>query len=156
VETLQGTVKNLNRSTQVSGGRSSVQTANVTVFELAGQSVSLRDREAIVINEGDEMVVAGKRGRDGIFRAAAYNNLTRKVHGGSSGMSFIISGILLLISPILIYSISTVAPEYAAFSLLLCSLPFSLILAILGAVLLFFALRQRRAWKAVESAPPAV
>lgn len=151
MQTLQGVVNNLNHSTQISGGgRSSpVTTTHVATFELNGQPVTLHDRSSIILNNGDNVRVAGKRGKDGIFKAYAYRNSTKNVHGGSSGRLGIITGAIFLILPLIVCGITSIAPEYAAFNLIFCTLPITSFVAIFGGVLLFFALRQRAAWNAV-------
>jgi len=158
MQTLKGTVTNLNRSTHVSGGGrdSSVVTTNVAVFELLGQSITLRDRSSIIINDGDEMMIAGERGKDGIFKAYAYRNITRGIHGGSSGMAAIILAIAFLISPIFLCCCAIAIPllmrdnSGSSITALLCILPLSLIPVAGGGILLYFAIKQRQAWTAVK------
>ncbi|KPV54628.1 hypothetical protein SE17_02600 [Kouleothrix aurantiaca] len=153
MQTLRGTVTNLNRSTQVSGGgqNSSVITTNVAVFELDGHPVTLRDREAIILKDGDEIIVSGQRGNDGVFKAFAYRNITKNVHGGNSGMVGIVSSIILLMLPVIGCMLAGMMNAVSSGSgiSMLCLFPLFIVAPIVGAILLYYSIKQRRAWQAV-------
>jgi len=72
---------------------------STTTCEINGKPVELLVFSKAVINEGDEVSVAGKFSR-GVFKAKAYKNITN----GASGKRwvFILLGLGLMLSPILV------------------------------------------------------
>ena len=114
METIRGTVSSIRHSTEVSGNDNTVSTTQVAVFDLSGQPVELKLTESIVLNNGDEVIVAGKRKR-GLFRGLAYRNKTRRVDGKGPVLVYRIIGIvfcvLIVLSPVGIWLIK-IAQDY--------------------------------------------
>lgn len=105
MDILNGVVSKLKSAIEVSdGGRRSGVTFNyVAIFYLNGQPVRLKSSEAVFIDEGDNLSVAGDF-RNGIFNSYAYVNNTTGVSGDIGiglrclvGIIFIIGGMFFLI-----------------------------------------------------------
>lgn len=118
METLQGTVSGIRHSTEVSGGDNSTSTSHVAVFSVAGRSVELKLSESIVIDNGDDVLLAGNVKR-GLFKAMAYRNRTKGVDGKGPVVIFWILGLIfcavILLFPIGLYLIRTARRYEAAF-----------------------------------------
>lgn len=55
------------------------------ILEIDGRTISLtRYSPIVIILDGDEVVVGGKVGDDGIFHATAFENITRGIRGNKS------------------------------------------------------------------------
>ncbi|MEH8208091.1 hypothetical protein [Aeromonas veronii] len=82
MDILKGVVSKLRNTVEISGGGrdSGVTTTHVTIFHLDGQPVQLKSREAVLVDENDNVAVAGKV-NNGIFNAYAYINNTTGVSG---------------------------------------------------------------------------
>ncbi|MGD9169819.1 MAG: hypothetical protein PVI97_07125 [Candidatus Thiodiazotropha sp.] len=82
MEILKGIVSKLRNSVEISGGGSDsiVTTTHVTIFHLDGQPVKIKSREAVLVDESDNVAVAGKV-NEGVFNAYAYINNTTGVSG---------------------------------------------------------------------------
>ena len=93
LQTIRGTVANIRHSTEVSGDDKSVSTSQVAVFDLDGQAVEIKLMESIVLNNGDQVIVAGDSKR-GLFRGLAYRNVTRRVDGKGPVWLYLIMGIV--------------------------------------------------------------
>ncbi|MBT5231219.1 MAG: hypothetical protein HOM11_13185 [Methylococcales bacterium] len=91
MEVLNGIAKKIHITQQKEG--------STTTCEINGKPVELHVFSKAVINEGDEIAVAGKFSR-GVFKARAYKNTTN----GASGKRwvFILLGLGLMLSPILV------------------------------------------------------
>ncbi|MBT80304.1 MAG: hypothetical protein CL587_07915 [Alteromonadaceae bacterium] len=115
METLRGIVNNVRFSTEVSG---SASTSHAAVFKIGKRPVELKLSENIILENGDEVLLAGKV-KKGLFKALAYNNLTSNVSGKGdvtpcmlmgvlftvAGLATITSGIGLIFTPAGIYMI---------------------------------------------------
>ncbi|MGL6260077.1 hypothetical protein [Vibrio sp. WXL210] len=79
---LKGVVSKLRNTVEISGGGrdSSVSTTHVMIFQLDGQPVKIKSSEVVLIDESDNVAVAGKV-NDGVFHAYAYINNTTGVSG---------------------------------------------------------------------------
>lgn len=101
MEIIRGRAENVRHSTEVSGGKDSITTSQVAVFEISGQAVELKLNESIVVNNGDEVVVAGESKR-GLFRGLAYRNKTRRVDGKGPVVVYWIVGIVFCVVVLLL------------------------------------------------------
>jgi len=100
METIRGVVSKVRFSTEVSG-REHVTTSHVAVFEINKTQVELKLNESIIVDNGDEILLAGKINK-GLFKALAYNNLTNNVSGKGQvslymflGIAFTLVGLML-------------------------------------------------------------
>jgi hypothetical protein len=103
MEVVEGVVKNLRHSTNVSGGgsNSSVSTTNEATFEIKNRAITVRSVEALSIKEGDSIKVVGESNK-GMLNAFVYKNYRTDVSGGSGAggnlfLSFITGGMMLFI-----------------------------------------------------------
>lgn len=97
MKTVQGIVKGIRFTTEVSGTDNQTSTSHIAVFELDDKPVELKLSESIILSEGDKVLVAGKSKR-GLFRGMAYFNRTRGVKGKQSTLVYWIVGIAFCIS----------------------------------------------------------
>lgn len=73
---IEGTIYELDRTTHVSGGGSSAATTtHMSMFTLSGERVILRSKIPAMINNGDQLKLAGLR-RQGEFSAIACKNIS--------------------------------------------------------------------------------
>jgi hypothetical protein len=96
MELLRGKVKNIRHSIEVSGGKESTSTSHVAVFELDGTMVELKLPDSIIVNEGDEVRVAGSH-RRGLFRGLAYQNVTKHVFGKGPAIAYMFGGLFVIV-----------------------------------------------------------
>jgi hypothetical protein len=118
MEMLQGTVAGIRHSTEVSGSENTTSTSHVAVFSVAGRPVELKLSESIVIDNGDEVLLAGNVKR-GLFKAMAYRNRTKGVDGKGPALVYWIVGVafcaFIVFAPIGIFLIRTARRYEAAF-----------------------------------------
>ncbi len=96
LQLYRGKVKNIRHSVEVSGSQNNISTSHVAVFELEGFMVELKLPDSIVINEGDEVKVAGKIKR-GLFKGLAYQNVTKQVLGKGPAVLYMFLGVIFAI-----------------------------------------------------------
>ena len=73
---IEGTISNLDRTTQVSGGGDTMTTTtHISIFSLLGDRVLLKTKYPAMITDGDHLRLAGVRGQ-GQFTAIACKNMT--------------------------------------------------------------------------------
>ncbi|PTT89186.1 hypothetical protein DBR42_08335 [Pelomonas sp. HMWF004] len=90
METLIGFVKSVRTATEVAGDKHGTSTTHVATFLVNSTPVRLQMPEAMLIRDGDEIAVAGRR-KDGVFNAAAYRNSTNGALGkGAVGMYYLL------------------------------------------------------------------
>lgn len=80
MEKLQGVVNKLRFSTHVSGGGDHTSTDQIAIFEIDRRPVELSLPFSIIIDNGDEVRLAGVI-RKGVFNAMAYRNLANNASG---------------------------------------------------------------------------
>jgi len=118
MEVVKGFASNIRFSTSVGGTKEQTSTSHVAVFEISAHPVELTLSESIFINNGDEVVVAGKLKR-GLLRGMAYYNKTKGVKGkGPSGIYWLIGIVfcaVIVFLPIGIYLLNTAMQYEAAF-----------------------------------------
>lgn len=78
MDKLEGQVSKIRFSTNVTGGEST-RTEQIAIFEINGRSVEFRSRESIIVEDGDNCVVAGLI-ENGLFKALALNNKTKSIY----------------------------------------------------------------------------
>jgi hypothetical protein len=106
METIKGKVSNIDRDVEVTGpsytddSYTSGSTTDITKFLIAGRSVQFKSGRATYdsINEGDELIVAGKS-RGTVFHITAYRNLTKDLNSykGKGLPLFRLMGVVVLI-----------------------------------------------------------
>lgn len=77
IESIRGVARNVQHNTVANGS----WIEHVAVFELAGRAVSIQNENQLHIAEGNEILVAGIRDRDGIVRGLSYRNVTTGAAG---------------------------------------------------------------------------
>jgi hypothetical protein len=93
MEKLQGVVEKIRFSTEISGDRNSTFTTQVAVFEIGNRPIELKLPDSIIIENGDEVIVAGET-KKGLFKALAYKNLRNNVSGKGNVAVYMILGII--------------------------------------------------------------
>ncbi|ODX60403.1 hypothetical protein [Vibrio parahaemolyticus] len=87
MDVLSGVVTKLRNSVEISGGDSTT-TTHVTIFQIDGKPVKIKASEIVLVDENDQVTVAGKVSK-GVFNAYAYANNTTGVSGTSGkGMAY--------------------------------------------------------------------
>lgn len=81
-----------NGNSSVSGG-----TDHICTFQIGLKTVRITSSTPAVIEPGDEIVVAGRAGKDGIFHANYYSNLSRGIrHTRGSAAQAIVFGVVMV------------------------------------------------------------
>jgi hypothetical protein len=93
MKTLRGAVNKVRFSTEVSGGENGISTSHIAVFEINQIPVELKLPDSIILEEGDEILVAGNV-KKGLFRALAYKNLNNNVSGKGQIILYMFLGII--------------------------------------------------------------
>lgn len=93
---IEGRAERLRLSTETSGDTESVSTTHVATLQLGKVPVRLQMPNAIMIGDGDKLMVAGLRGSDGVFAGFAYRNVDTGARGKSSGPMEMIGGTVFL------------------------------------------------------------
>lgn len=97
METIRGQAQVLNRGAQVHYGDNSVTVTNEVSFTIDGTTAVMKSPNTILMESGDAVVIAGERGRDGVFKAYAVNNLTRGIiNHCESVVHLIIGGVFVV------------------------------------------------------------
>ena len=102
---LEGKVSRVRFSTGVSGGEAA-SAEQIAIFEINGCSVEFRSKESIIVDDGDNCIVAGLI-ENGLFKALALNNKTKGIYSVNNskflrifGSIFTIVGIITI--PVLV------------------------------------------------------
>jgi len=93
MESLQGIVEKIRFSTEVSGGENNTSTSHVAVFEINKKPIELKLPDSIIIENGDEVLLAGEI-KKGLFKALAYKNLTNNVSGKGPVFLYMLLGVI--------------------------------------------------------------
>jgi hypothetical protein len=96
MEIIEGRASRVKSTIDVSGGQeyTSVQTTHITLFQLGSRAVKVSSSDPVVINEGDEVLVAGVT-RGEAFDALAYRNLSTASEGDQGWLAALILGSML-------------------------------------------------------------
>ena len=92
---IRGLATNVRNTVDVSGDgghNSHVTTTHISLFLVDGKQVKVTTSQPVMINENDEVALAGETKR-GVFNAYAYRNITTGANGDTGGISFILFGI---------------------------------------------------------------
>lgn len=101
MDVVKGIVKNSRHSTEVSmrskyvsgrGYKTKGKTNQIAVFNVNLTPVEIRLPESIIVNDGDEVIVAGGKSR-GVLTGFAYKNLTVRASGSSPVITYVIGGL---------------------------------------------------------------
>lgn len=96
METLRGTAEKVRNTVSVSGGgdrNSTVTTTHIALFQINNRQIKVSSTEPVLIEEGDEVVIAGSV-RRGLFEALAYRNVTTGITGNQAYVVNLILGII--------------------------------------------------------------
>ena len=96
MEKLRGVVNKVRFSTEVSGGENNTSTSHVAIFEIDKRPVELKLPRSIILDNGDEVLLAGKV-KKGLFKALAYKNLTNNVSGKGAVILHMLLGVIFTI-----------------------------------------------------------
>jgi hypothetical protein len=139
METIRGKVSNIRRDVQVieasysDRGSSSGSTTDITNFELGGRSMRYKSGRATynAMNEGDELIVAGKS-KGTVFQVIAFRNVTKSLNSYKNKsiplFTVVAIGTLVFGSGLPHFSFSPVSHWWHRYRQLLCSsgfVPFS-------------------------------
>lgn len=90
METLQGQIGKIRFSTSVSGSEST-STEQIATFEISGRTVEFRSKDSIIVEDGDNCFVAGLV-ENGLFKALALNNKTKRIYSSNNSKSLKVFG----------------------------------------------------------------
>ena len=154
METFKGKVSNIKRDVEVVGpdysddNYTSSSTTDVTRFVLAGKSMEFKSRRPTydALAEGDELIVAGKFGKE-LFHVTAYKNVTKNLSSYSRKGSPV-----LRIAAIAVMAVGVLFSGFLFFignsaMPLIMVLPF----LVVGLILLYFDYKHTTAVKAIEN-----
>lgn len=96
MEVLQGIVSKVRFSTEVSGNENTISTKHVAIFEINETPIELKLPGSIILENGDEVLLAGKV-KKGLFKALAYKNMTNSVSGKGQVILHLLLGIMFTI-----------------------------------------------------------
>jgi hypothetical protein len=97
MEVLKGIVSNSQSTASVQGGqRTSTRTWQIASFLVNGRPATFTAMFPIIVNNGDEIVVAGKASARGL-KCRAYRNITNGTYGDSRGTAMIVFGLVCLL-----------------------------------------------------------
>lgn len=82
MEILQGFARNVHYVNSDIDAPQGASASRIGIFELEGQAVHLKIHDGILIEQGDQVIVAGERS-GGFFKASAYHNTTKRVSGAN-------------------------------------------------------------------------
>lgn len=94
METIQGKAHNIHQHAKLITRDNNLESAYKVVMTLDGRPVRLDADDAVIINEGDTVIVAGNN-RRGAFNAFAYRNLTNGTIGGASRLKSLFAAVLV-------------------------------------------------------------
>jgi hypothetical protein len=96
MEIIEGRASRVRSAIDVGGERddASVHTTHITLFELGSRAVRVSSSDPVVINDGDEVRVAGVA-RSDAFYALAYRNLSTSSEGDQGWLAALILGTML-------------------------------------------------------------
>jgi hypothetical protein len=98
--TIQGNASGISRTISIAGSSSgqggTTSTTQICMFTISGRSAKMRSGEPIIVNEGDNLLLAGFDSA-GTFQVLAYRNLTNGAHGdvGLHGLDYLIIGLAI-------------------------------------------------------------
>lgn len=91
---IEGIASEVTNTTSVSGGNdTAVTTTHITTLKLNGEMVQVMLGTPPIINEGDQIAVAGMV-KDGILIGCAYKNITKNVLGSTPHLMSLIIGVV--------------------------------------------------------------
>ena len=93
METRRGAASGIRSAVEVGGSNKHVSTTHVFTFQVDSQPVLYRSGTPAIIDNGDEVIVAGALS-NGLLNARAYYNVTRRVSGSSSHGGFTFFGVV--------------------------------------------------------------
>ena len=97
MEVLKGIVSNSQSTSSVEGGRrTTTRTWQIRTFLVNGRPATFTARFPIIVNDGDEIVVAGKASSRGL-KCRAYHNITNGTYGDAHGTAAIVLGLICLL-----------------------------------------------------------
>lgn len=95
MQTLQGIVNKIRFSTEISGNKETTLTNHIAIFEIENMPIELKLPDSIILENGNEALVAGDI-KKGVFKATAYKNLTNNASGKGRVISSMLGGIFSL------------------------------------------------------------
>lgn len=147
MELVRGKAAKVRHTLQMGRGagdrHSNVSTTHICLLQLQERTVSLHARHPLIVNEGDQLVVAGRNDRQGLLRGFAHANLSTGTRGDDGLWQHIIA------APVCLAAAGFIWGAMAGVSINgvpLHWLP-SLLLAGVG---IYFAVRGAQVWQAVQ------
>lgn len=133
MDILFGTVADVRFSTEVSGTDKSTSTKQIAIFQLGNNPVELKMPSSAIINNGDNIVVAGNI-KDGLFKALAYKNVKTLVKGKNDIILHYIRGSIFIIIG-------------GIFSVVIIGIPF----VIIGLYDIYIGLKNSKAYQMISN-----
>ncbi len=105
METIRGAAEKIRNTVSVSGGGkdTNVTTSHISLFQINGKQIKVTSGEPVMIEEGDEVLLAGGE-KNGVFNAVAYRNITTGARGSTPYLSHLIIGIVFPVFSIFFFT----------------------------------------------------
>ncbi len=125
MDRLKGQAASVRNTVSISGGNESeVSTTHIAMFQIGDKQVTLKSKEPVLINEGNEVVLAGTD-KSGVFNALAYKNCATGAEGNAGWFGRMLFGLFFPIVSVIVWrtfpgdSFSLIPKLFAA--MFLCS-----------------------------------
>lgn len=104
METIRGVASKVRNTIDVSGGGKDghVTTTHICIFQLDGRTVKAKSSEPPIINDGDNVIVAGSSS-GGVFNAFAYRNITSQADGNEGYILMFLFGVIFPVASVMIF-----------------------------------------------------
>ncbi|MFZ6847086.1 hypothetical protein [Undibacterium sp. RuRC25W] len=103
MDRLKGHAASVRNTVSISGGNESeVSTMHIALFQVGDKQVKLKSKEPVLINEGNEVVLAGKN-KSGEFNALAYKNCATGAEGNAGWFGRMLFGLFFPIVSVIIW-----------------------------------------------------
>ncbi|MFZ6690275.1 hypothetical protein [Undibacterium sp. SXout20W] len=103
MDRLKGHAASVRNTVSISGGNESeVSTTHIAIFQIGDKQVTLKSKEPVLINEGNEVVLAGKN-KSGMFNALAYKNCVTGAEGNAGWFGRMLFGLFFPIVSVIVW-----------------------------------------------------
>ena len=103
MDRLKGQAASVRNTVSISGGNESeVSTTHIAMFQIGDKQVTLKSKEPVLINEGNEVVLAGTNGSS-VFKALAYKNCATGAEGNAGWFGRMLFGLFFPIVSVIVW-----------------------------------------------------
>lgn len=103
MDRLKGHAASVRNTVSISGGNETeVSTMHIAIFQVGDKQVTLKSKEPVLINEGNEVVLAGTD-KSGVFNALAYKNCVTGAEGNAGWFGRMLFGLFFPIVSVVVW-----------------------------------------------------